>query len=359
MRAAVRVAARAAAVLWLAALPLVGGAGAAAAHGRGSDATNFRSTILSAPVAGGLRWRVLGGDAQLELDNRGPRDVVVLGLQGEPYLRIGPRGVFENRRSPTVPLQRARYAVPDMDDMEPGGPQADPDAAPDWVRVSVTPRWAWHDHRIHWMSPRTPDVAGETVLIPRWEVPVLVGGAPAVVTGELRWIPAPSPLPWLGAGLLVALAALWGLRRPRHDDGTSWPAAVRPAAVVLALAALLNVVHLADDAVAAGPPGARAGAAVQTLLYLGLALGGAWRARRGDYAGVTALAIGSGALFLGQGLLYLPVLTASQISHGAPDSLLRLAIGAGLAQLGPVGFVAWRVGRVVQPDQAAAEPRAS
>jgi len=357
MRAVAGVLARGAAVLCFAALLLGAGVSPASAHGRGSDATNFRSTILSAPTADGLRWRVLGGDAQLELDNRGSRDVVVLGLQGEPYLRIGPRGAFENRRSPTVPLQRERYAVAGMDVMDHG--EHDPAAKPEWVRVSETPRWAWHDHRIHWMSPRTPDVDGETVLIPRWEVPVLVAGTPAVVTGELRWIPAPSPLPWLAAGLALALPALWGLRRPRPDDGDSWPAAVRPAAVVLALAALLNVVHLADDAVAPGPPGARAAAAFQTLLYLGLALGGAWRARRGDYAGVTAMAIGSGALFLGQGLLYLPVLTASQIGHGTPDGLLRLAVGISLAQLGPVGFVAWRVGRVVQPDQAAGEPRAS
>lgn len=351
---------RAATVLCLAALLLLAAAVPALAHGRGSDATNFRSTVRSAPDEGGMRWRVLGGDSMLELHNPGSDDVIVIGLQDEPYLRIGPRGVFENRRSPTVPLHRERYATStDMAGMDHGDhSRLDPDAPPEWVRVSAEPRWAWHDHRIHWMSPRTPDVDGETVLIPRWEVPVLVHGVAATVTGELRWIPAPSPLPWVGAGLALALPALWGLRRPRGDDAR-WPSGVRPAAIVLGVAALVNVVHLADDAVAPGPPVERAVVAAQTLLYLVLAIGGAWRARRGDYAGVTAMAIGSGALFLGQGLLYSPLLTASQIGHGMPDGLLRFAVGFSLAQLVGVGIVAWRVGRVVQPDQATAEPDAS
>ena len=52
----------------------------------------------------------------------------MLGYQDEPYLRVGPDGVFENRRSPAVYLnanRRGSTAVPRS---------ADPDAEPDWTQ---------------------------------------------------------------------------------------------------------------------------------------------------------------------------------------------------------------------------------
>ena len=354
----------------LAALLLVLLPGTALAHGRGSDATNFRSRVTEAPAADGVRWRVLGGDELLEVAVDGPREVIVLGHQDEPYLRIGPDGAFENRRSPTVALHRERYRteIPGHEAHD----ELDADAAPDWVRVSDAPRWAWHDHRIHWMSPRGPDVTEETVLYPRWEVPVLIDGEAAVVAGELRFIPPPPWWPWLLAGLALALPALAGLRRPAPAPPAPappppawsaaepaarpavWPEAARPAAAVLALIALLNLVHLVEDLSSWVSLEERLFAAGQTALYLTLAFGAAVRARRGDYAGVTALGIGAGALFLGQGLLYLPVLGSSQVSAAVPAWLLRLAVGASLAQILPLAVVAWRAGRVVQP--AGAEP---
>ena len=351
-----------AALLLLVLLP-----GQALAHGRGSDATSFLSRVTDAPAAGGVRWRILGGDELLEVAVDGPREVIVLGHQDEPYLRIGPDGAFENRRSPTVALHRERYRteIPGHEAHE----ELNADAAPDWVRVSNAPRWAWHDHRIHWMSPRGPDVTQETVLYPRWEVPVLIDGEPAVVAGELRFIPAPPWRPWLLAGLALALPALAGLRRPPMAQAGSapepvseeaeargevtrapaWPGAARPAAAVLALIALLNLAHVVEDLSGWVSLEERLFAAGQTALYLTLAFGAAVRARRGDYAGVTALGIGAGALFLGQGLLYLPVLGSSQVSAAVPAWLLRLAVGASLAQILPLAVVAGRAGRAVQP----------
>lgn len=344
-----------AAVLAVTGLLLVGLVPApASAHGRGSDATNFRSAVTEAPDVAGVRWRVLGGDELLEVTVSGDREVVVLGHHGEPYLRIGRDGAFENRRSPTVPLHRERFRteIP-AHDHEPG--ELDPGAPPEWVRVSGEPRWAWHDHRIHWMAPRGPDVDGETVLIPRWEVPVVIDGAEAVVAGELRWVPPPPWWPWLLAGLALGLPALAGLRRPapaREEAGGQpppWPAAVRPACAIVAVVVALNGAHLVEDLSGWASLEERLFAAAQTALYLALALGGALRGLRGDYAGVTALAIGSGALFLGQGLLYLPVLGSSQAGVVVPEQVLRLAVGASLAQVLPVAGVVWRAGRAVQP----------
>lgn len=326
-------------------------AGTAAAHGRGSDATNFRSRVTEAPNVPGVRWRVLGGDELLQAMVTGDHEVVVLGHQGEPYLRLDADGAFENRRSPTVALHRERYRT----EIPAGDGDAsvyDAAAPPRWVRVNDEPVWAWHDHRIHWMSPRGPDVRGETVLYERWEVPVRIDGRDTVVAGDLRWIPPPPWWPWLLGGLVLSLPALLGLRgRPPETQGplAAWPAAVRPAGAVVAAVVALNAVHVVEDLSGWASMSQRLFAAGQTLMYLALALGGAVRARRGDYAGVTALGIGAGALFLGQGLLYLPVLSSSQLGTVAPEWLLRLAVGASLAQIVPVALVVWRAGKAVQP----------
>jgi len=47
----------------------------------------------------GLRIEAIDAGARLRLRNATGQEVVVLGYAGEPYLRVGPAGVFENRRS--------------------------------------------------------------------------------------------------------------------------------------------------------------------------------------------------------------------------------------------------------------------
>lgn len=103
----------------------------AAAHGGGgADATNFRSRVLdvvedlagrgeggrSIGGLGRVSWRIVAGDALLAVENGTDQELVVPGNDGEPYLRIGPDGVFENANSPATYLNNDRFAetpVPD------------------------------------------------------------------------------------------------------------------------------------------------------------------------------------------------------------------------------------------------------
>lgn len=115
----------------------------ALAHGGGgADASDFTSAVqrLVALDAEGdprgsprsipeIHWRVLANDALLEVTNRSGQELEVPGYDGEPYLRIGPDGVWENRNSPAVYLNTDRYAQTPV----PAGVSADAD--PDWVRV--------------------------------------------------------------------------------------------------------------------------------------------------------------------------------------------------------------------------------
>jgi len=327
----------------------------AAAHGRGSDATNFLSRILSAPDVPGLEWRVYGGDELLGLTNTSGQEVMVPGYNDEPYLRIGPDGVFRNLNSPATYLNQDRYA--DVD----APPRADADAPPDWERISEGNRHLWHDHRIHYMAAVLPpaitaepdrvhDVFGKP-----WVVPFQIGGQRLEVTGDLRWIPGGSPWPWLLAGLAVTLPALAGLRTAPGDE--RWPGLARPAAAVVGVLALANVFHLVDDLTAVPLPLTTTLLnAVQTALFIVMAAMGAvrgWQARDGAF---TAIGVGSAALLIGQGLLYLSVLTTSQNASVFPEAVTRLVVAASIAQIVPVGAVAVLGTRRLLPDYEDGEP---
>jgi hypothetical protein len=190
----------------VAAVLLVIGAAPAHAHLPGTNATptNYRTGILAvSPPTPGLEVRVAEIGGALELINRTGQEVVVLGARLEPYLRVeADGGVDENHRSPTWLASRA-----------PGSPtprsaSVDAAAPPDWQRLSVGVRVVWHDHRAHWTGADPPQVRGmpqrRQVVIPRWQVPLQVGGQTTVITGEVVWVPGSSWWPWLAAAAVLA-----------------------------------------------------------------------------------------------------------------------------------------------------------
>ncbi len=186
-------------LIWLLAL-----AQPASAHTvSGVGATNWKTTLIGVePSPPGLSVRVVDTGSDLEVSNTGP-EVVVLGYQGEPYLRVGPGGVFENRQSPSTYLNCSRQGCP----VPPG---VDPAATPQWRQISSGHTARFHDHRIHWMGGQPPPEVSRAPGVvhqrPLWTVDLRQGATAIAVTGHLTWIPGPSPFPWLM--LAVALAAL-------------------------------------------------------------------------------------------------------------------------------------------------------
>ena len=86
-------------------------------------------------------------------------------------------------------------------------------AAPDWEVQGSEGRVTWHDHRIH---------AGAISRPLPWTIPLTVDGVATVVRGELRTVPAPSPLPWLiVAAIAVGAVVVLGRRRPQVLAGWS------------------------------------------------------------------------------------------------------------------------------------------
>ena len=184
--------------------------GTAAADAAGPS--DFQSRVVSVePATAALHLSVEGGDSFLMLRVDPGTRVDVPGYQGEPFLRFEADGsVLENRASLTYAASRSRYGS--------AASAVEPDTTPDWHQVSSDGEYAWHDHRIHWMSPNDPPgkVPGDIVL--RSQIKMTVNGAAeVVVTVESVWLPAPSPWPaWLGGALgLAVAAATYALRRVR------------------------------------------------------------------------------------------------------------------------------------------------
>ena len=154
-------------------------------------------------------------------------DAVVLGTQGEPFLRFSRHDVQANTRSPTWwYAARVHGNVPDA--------AIDAAAKPRWRRVSPIARLQWADPRIAYIDGQPPEAivsAGAAVTLGEWAIPIRVAGEQVVVRGLTRWVPfgaeaatlspmslEPEPSRLVGAilGTLTAGTAVWAFVRIRR-----------------------------------------------------------------------------------------------------------------------------------------------
>ena len=270
----------------------------------GSPSTNYVTTINSVqPSASGFTVKSIEQGSRLEVRWKQGDPIVIAGYEGEPYLRIGPDGVDENRLSPAAYINRDRLGktAPPAD--------VDAEAAPAWKTVSGRPLARFHDHRAHYMGSVRPESVdanpGARQTIQQFDVPISQGEQSYLVVGVVEWVPNKSPALYLVVavalfGALVA-TALWAGRSVVRGK------AIRPL-IVGALSALVvtDVVHLIG--IAGGVAG---GSLLGRAITIGYASIAAWL-----IAGVSAL-------------LWL---------RGRPDALYLTTFAAGLITL--VGGVA-------------------
>lgn len=171
--------------------------------------TNYRSTVTAVgPEASGVVFEITGGDAFLSVSVETGHTVLIPGYFGEPYVRIDPdRSVWVNKSSRAFYINQDRYGevAPPKD--------LDPNAPPAWAQVGDDGRYAWHDHRSHWMSHDPPPAISGDVLetVFPWELPVVIDGVDTTVRGELVWVPSRSPWGPVLAGMVALLPfAVWG-----------------------------------------------------------------------------------------------------------------------------------------------------
>ncbi|HEV7524586.1 MAG TPA: SCP2 sterol-binding domain-containing protein [Acidimicrobiia bacterium] len=184
----------------------------------GPRPTNYRSRVVAIePNVPGISARIVDLGAKIELTNRGSTDVTVLGYEGEPYLRVGPDGVFENLHSQATYINRSR-----LGGSVPLGVDTAPTAQPEWKKIGSGHAARWHDHRIHWMSPQPPPqvaaAPGTFQHLSQQNIVLVRNGERVAIAVALDWVPGPSGLPWLPAaialfvvGAIVAMMPRWRL----------------------------------------------------------------------------------------------------------------------------------------------------
>jgi hypothetical protein len=196
--------------------------GVASAHQGNADYRSEINSIRPASLAEGLSFSIVNFDDHVRLENDSGREVVVLGYDDEPYIRISADGLVEvNLNSPAQYLNQDRFADVDLP------ARADENAAPEWKEVGDNGIYEWHDHRSHYMSeslpPQVKDESKETKVFD-YEIPIEVDGKSATVDGTLTWVGNDSKAPVIPFVILAlaVIAAIWfAVRRRRggSDDG--------------------------------------------------------------------------------------------------------------------------------------------
>lgn len=308
---------------------LVGLASPASADPAGP--TNYR-TELSTATLGAASLEVFGGDSFLVLRVPAGHEAMVHGYEHRPqdgvidnYLRFDADGtVWVNERSQARWLNEDRYAQTE--------PPADigADLPPEWVQVADDGAYAWHDHRIHWMSPDLPsriDPSDGRQEVLRQSVPITVDGEALEVVAIVTWIPPPGSLGWLGVGLVAAVLAAFAGRR-----GTGVRMGVVAVAVVVGLVvASGNVIGLPAGVPAVLPPLLLP---LAGLVVLAAALLVTGRSRDG-------LVVAAGIPVAVAALLGLGALGAAVVPGTLPALVVRLGISvsAGLAVGAAIGLI--------------------
>ncbi|MEA2447484.1 MAG: hypothetical protein QOK47_1121, partial [Actinomycetota bacterium] len=149
---------------------------------------HFVSRLDAPPSASGLDVRLVEGPVPgIFARNTSEETLSIPGRSGEPFLRIGPKGVLANMASPSWYLggSQAIGKVPGF---------AHAGAAPRWKRVSTSPVWGWLEYRA--ALPAEMQIRGELGAEPgdilEWSTPMTLGDEEIALTGAVRWIPAKS-----------------------------------------------------------------------------------------------------------------------------------------------------------------------
>ena len=305
-------------------------AGPASAHvGGGVAGSDFDGKVRSVtPAMPGVTVRVLQFGDDLEIVNRSATEVQVPGYFDEPYLRIGPSGVWRNTRSPATYINLDRFGRVKLP------ADADAQAAPNWEQVSTEPAYVWHDHRTHWMTQGLlpPAVAADptvphTVFV--WKIALRHGDSPVTVTGELTWSPPPNPgLVWPSVVVLALLPVAAGL----------FARSARPLGVLLLVGAAAVLWHAVVTPAPPANVSSHAGAimaalfpALTAVLVAGLGFRSSLRGR-GAMTGLLAVVLGW--LLLVEGLPDVDVLWSAHVLSTGPELPARLAVAV-LVAFGP------------------------
>lgn len=181
------------------------------AHADAAGPTDYRTEIISiTPSTDLVEFTIEGGDAFVRAEVEPGHELLVLGYDAEPYLRIDADGeVFENVRSYATYYNEERFGGSDIPDIVDNG------ATPEWGRIGSGGAWSWHDHRAHFMGTGTPIGMEPGDSFPAQLVPVEIDGSRTEIEVVTTLLDDPSWVPIaVGALLAVQIVLLASLAGP-------------------------------------------------------------------------------------------------------------------------------------------------
>ncbi|HET9256811.1 MAG TPA: hypothetical protein VFO16_16655 [Pseudonocardiaceae bacterium] len=299
----------------------------AAAHiiGTGGSPSNYRATVTAIhPAAPAVGVTIGLGGQWVRITNQGAAEIVILGYDGERFLRLSNNHVQANELSGTAVVTGLTR-----------GPAAPGDPAPRWVTVTDGDNATWSDTRISQQAPGS------------WELPLVVDGQRVTVAGTREEIAPSSPWPWLVVlALLTAGVVALGRRRDWH----------RPMAAVVAVGMLAFVTHVLGTGFAPQENGRVIGwVGVGAIGAFSLAIGlvTAIAVARRSTAAPDRLVI-CGAMVLLLAATDINVLWYSQVPFAGPavlDRALTVLIYASALGMFLAGLRQVRAVRAAQPHQ--------
>jgi hypothetical protein len=273
-------------------LAVLAGPPTAAAHIRSSIlAVDYRASVFPHPAA--ISARVYLSDRALRLGVAPGHRLVVLGYQGEPFLRLTSAGVEVNQGSLTAA----------------GVGFATRSGGVGWRLRSRTPSVIWHDARLRGLPPG--------VERGRWTIPLVLDGRRVGLTGELVRVSRPATWGWFLLGVPFVVGAAVLLSRRRRPE-------LRIGAVAFGLAA--TACMLVADAAFVFDTYASEGKWLEFGNVLVFGLVGAAFAVRGPLQGRAVAGGVLGLLALSIGLSHIPVFLHGLVLSGLGGGLTRTVV---------------------------------
>ncbi len=180
-------------------------------HMGSGDSVQPRDTVsvidsITPELPAGVQVDIVGSDTFVRVQSVG-HDVMVTGYKNEPYMHITTKGeVFVNDGSQTTLINGNRYGNVDTSNFVES-------PTPVWRKIGTNGTAMWHDHRVHWMSPKRPAPIDTIGTVVEWKVPFSVDGVATTVSGTLFLREKASVLWWLAGFVALLCAVVLSVRR--------------------------------------------------------------------------------------------------------------------------------------------------
>ena len=182
-------------------------------HMGSGDSVQPRDTVsvidsITPALPAGVDVDIVGSDTFVRVQSVG-HDVMVTGYKNEPYMHITTKGeVFVNDGSQTTLINGNRYGNVDTSSFVES-------PNPVWRKIGTNGTAMWHDHRVHWMSPKRPAPIDTVGTVLEWKVSMSVDGVATTVAGTLFLREKSSVLWWLVGFAALLCAVVLSVRRRR------------------------------------------------------------------------------------------------------------------------------------------------